>query len=203
MPNVERLWTGETCVIVASGPSITSADVSFVRGKARVLAINNSYQMAPWADALYAADTHWWQWHKGAPAFQGLKFTVARKTERWPDVHVLKQGTELGLSDDPGTICLGRNSGYQAINLSVLLGCTRLILLGYDMQRGPTGQFHWHKEHPFKTTDHYVLYRKNLQKMAPLLRDRGISVVNCSRRTALTCFPCSSLESVFAMEAAA
>lgn len=50
----------DTIVCVASGESLTRADVNYCRGKARVLAINDNYRIAPWADWLYACDGRWW-----------------------------------------------------------------------------------------------------------------------------------------------
>ncbi|HCZ48509.1 MAG TPA: hypothetical protein DCZ11_05850, partial [Gammaproteobacteria bacterium] len=49
---------------------------------------------------------------------------------------------EPGLSASPLRIHQGGNSGYQALNLAVLLGAERVILLGYDMHGG-----HWHGRH--------------------------------------------------------
>jgi hypothetical protein len=65
-------WVGETAAILASGPSLTREQCEAVRGKAKVIAVNNQAidtdcdgvrvpAMAPWADVLYAADAKWWQ----------------------------------------------------------------------------------------------------------------------------------------------
>ena len=68
-------WIGETVVCIGGGPSLTLADVTSIAGKARVIAINDAYRMAPWADMLYACDLKWWRWHDGAPYFLGEKWT--------------------------------------------------------------------------------------------------------------------------------
>jgi hypothetical protein len=193
---VEKLWPGETFVCIASGPSLTRADCDFVRGKARVIVINNSYQLATWADVLYACDWRWWMWHKGAPGFEGLKYSLQRKASEW-GAQVLKRGPAPGLSDDPRTLNLGANSGYQAVNLAVHLGAARIILLGYDMQPSATGELHWHKDHPIRTENLYRTFRKHFLTLVEPLQARGITVVNCTRRTALEAFPCQPLETVF------
>src|SRR4051794_36846444 len=60
-------WTGGSVVIIASGPSLTVADCETVRNwrvgtpGSRVIVINTSFRMAPWADVLYACDAGWWQ----------------------------------------------------------------------------------------------------------------------------------------------
>jgi hypothetical protein len=56
---LEPVWAGETAVLVASGPSLCPSDVDRVRGRARVIAVNDGYRLAPWADVLYACDRRW------------------------------------------------------------------------------------------------------------------------------------------------
>ena len=63
---VPRVWPGETVVCIASGPSLTRDDVEYCRGRAKVLVINTSILLAPWADAFHACDGRVWRWHKEA-----------------------------------------------------------------------------------------------------------------------------------------
>jgi hypothetical protein len=193
---VERLWPGSTVVCIGSGPSLTREDVEAVRGRARVIAINNGYQLAPWADALYASDGAWWRWHEGAPTFGGLKFSLKGDGEIVdPGVMLLENRGLNGLESDPAGLRHGKNSGYQAIGLAVHLGAARIVLLGYDLQLGPAGEKRWHAPHKDKAAD--AAFDKWLPQFATLvepLRERGIEIVNCSRRTALTCFPRQLLE---------
>ena len=69
---VPPLWQGETCAVLASGPSMSREVAELVRGRVRVIAVNNQGidtevngklepALAPWADVLYAADAKWWQ----------------------------------------------------------------------------------------------------------------------------------------------
>jgi hypothetical protein len=196
VPKVPRLWPGETIVCVASGPSLIAADIARVRGKARVVVINTSYKMAPWADVLYACDAKWWKWHKGAPDFGGLKFGMEKLCARWPDVMVLKNTGTEGLEVQPHGLRTGGNSGYQAINLAVHLGAARIVLLGYDLQR-TGGREHWHPDHPTKTRSPYTQFVKRFSSLVAPLAELGIEVVNCTRQTALACFPRRALEEVF------
>lgn len=199
-PSVPKLWPGETVVCIASGPSLTREDCDFVRGKARVIVVNTSYRMAPWADCLYACDARWWQWARGAPDFHGMKYALQRRAERWPGVVALRIGTHDGLSTDPTTLNTGKNSGYQAINLAVHLGAKRIILLGYDMQKGKNGEHHWHKEHPSRTPDIYRKFLHYFNTIEEPLKQLSIEVINCSRVSALKIFPRMSLEEAFAIQ---
>ncbi len=202
MPNVTvpRLWPNSTVVCIASGPSLTSDDVSLVRDKAKTIVVNSSYQMAPWADCLYAADARWWKSHHGAPEFHGLKYALEANAAKWPGVTVLKYGGERGLSSDPTSLKSGRNSGYQAIGLAVHFGASRIVLLGYDMQRGPKGEEHWHANHQEHRRSDYPNFLRFFDGLVEPLKARGIQIVNCTRRTALTCFDRQPLHAVFSRQ---
>lgn len=189
---VPRLWPGETVVCLGGGPSLTQADVDRVRGKARVIAINDAYRLAPWAEVLFACDGKWWHWHHGVPGFAGLKYAVQSAAARWPGVHVLQKTGSHGLEVHPTGLRTGHNSGYQAINLAFHFGAHRIVLLGYDMQGG-----HWFGRHPDNSAPPFALCLRKFATLAEPLRARGIEVLNCTRRTALTAFPCRPLEEVF------
>lgn len=198
MPHVERLWPGSTFVCIGGGPSLTQADVESVRGLARVIAINDAYRLAPWADALYACDAKWWNWHNGVPSYTGPKYSItASAPVTWPDVQVLENTGQFGLELAPTGLRTGLNSGYQAINLAVHLGAGRILLLGYDMSCDGT-QSHWFGEHPDCQPSPFPQMREAFATLLEPLSELGITVVNCSRRTALTAFPCASLESELA-----
>jgi hypothetical protein len=197
---VPRTWIGETAVCIASGPSLTAEDVGYVRGKARSIVVNNGYQLAPWADVLYAADARWWIWHKGAPGFAGLKFTCGSPPPQY-GVTRLACASESGLSHDPAALCTGQNGGYQAINLAFLFGVARIVLLGYDLQLGPDHEEHWHGPHnprsrvaPSLLEQKLARFRAAFTALVAPLNAAGVAIVNCTRSTALTCFPCRALE---------
>lgn len=194
MTTVPKLWNGETCVLLGAGPSLTTADVNACRGRARVIAINNSYRLAPWAGALYAADRKWWGWEKGAPTFTGLKYSVAPMLPTlYPDVQVLKNTGPLGLELDPTGLRTGMNSGYQAINLAVHLGAARIVLLGYDLSDAPDGRKHWHADHPGPNASPYPQMLAAFPSLVEPLAAIGVTVVNCTPGSALECFPVDTL----------
>jgi hypothetical protein len=195
LPNsVPRLWPGSTVVCIGGGPSLTPDDVAYVRGKARVIAINNAYQLAPWGDVLWATDSTWWRQHKGVPSFQGLKFSAGISGAYDDcDVRLLKCKRGLkgmqGLSLDPDAIQHGKNGGHASINVAVHLGASRIVLLGYDCKLGPSGEEHWHKRHAYQPKLEFSLWLKNFETLIEPLKALNISIVNCTRDTALTCFP--------------
>lgn len=190
-------FADKTWVLLASGPSLTAADVDLCCGRAKVMAINDSWRMAPWADALYAADPEWWKYHGGVPDFAGQKWTQSKEAaDKWGLFWI--PGKRLdGLSLDPRLIHYGSNSGYQALNLAIHFGARRIILLGYDMQQ-TGGKSHWHGDHPgpLNRVADYSHFIKKFQTAVPDLDRAGIRVVNCSRETALDCFERRKLKDV-------
>ena len=205
MPSVTvaRVWPGETAVCIGGGPSLTVEDVEYVRGKARVIAINDAYRLAPWADILYAADVKWWRAHQGAPGFAGKKYSISRTPKtgskehdaRWPDINVLRNTGRFGLETDASGLRNGMHGGAQAIGLAFHLGVTRVLLLGYDC-KATGGEPHWFGHHPEQARGQMAFssWRYCLEVMAPELVKAGIEVINCSRDTALRCFPQSTID---------
>lgn len=218
MVTVPRVFPNSTIVCIGGGPSLTAADVDACRGRARVVAVNDAHRLAPWADVLYACDGAWWDHYQGVPTFAGSKYCLTvtntkwregdqwvRGRRRWPGVEQLQKTGEHGLEVQPHGVRTGMNSGYQAINVAVHLGAVRIVLLGYDMQRGPKRERHWFGEHP-KPLAHdspYGGFVNCFQTLVAPLRAIRVEVVNASRETALRCFPRQSIEQALARTEAA
>jgi len=185
---------------VAGGPSLTREDARRRLNAPGVfhLAINDAYRLIPEAALLYACDRRWWRWHEGGVAnFRGLKVTTDRHaaTEH-PDLLWVEGAHQPGLSRDRARIHYGQNGGYQAINLAYHLGARRIVLLGYDLQRGPGGETHWFGHHPDRAVSAYASWLPLFRRLAVELAAEGIEVINCSRATALDAFPREPLEDV-------
>lgn len=99
---------------------------------------------------------------------------------------------DVGLCTRPGRIHTGGNSGYQAIGLAFMFGAARIVLLGYDMQRGPNGEAHHHPDHPGdlpnSPRERMAEWARRFVELAGDLRRHGVEVINATRRSALRCF---------------
>lgn len=189
---VPRLFPGGTIVCIGTGPSLTQADVTYVRGKATaVIAVNDAYKLAPWADVLFACDHKWWYWHKDAAAFAGLKYTLDPRAAHLPGVCLLRNTGEVGLELQPIGLRNGRNSGFQSIGLAVHLGAARILLLGFDMKGD-----HYFGHHPDQSRPPFAVCLKRFQTLVKPLRELGIEIVNCTPGSALKCFPMARLQDV-------
>lgn len=185
-----------TAICIASGPSLTKEDVEFCQGRGKVYAVKECKDLAPWADVLYAADTDWWERLNGVPDFAGERWTVSQEAAKKYGINVIDYKPQDKWSNDSSWIATGGNSGFQAINLAVLQGASRVILLGYDMGHEHGSPKHWwtgKQERPVRTSN-YKDWIEHFNKAAPLI---PVPVINASRRTALNCFVRMSLQDAF------
>lgn len=191
---VPPLCQGGTVVCLGSGPSLSKADVEWAHSRgAAIIAVNDAYLFAPFALALMASDGAWWIHKK--PEFSGLRFSLDPAAARVKDVIVLKNTGTDGIETDPAGLKTGHNSGAAAVNLAVHFGAKRIILLGYDMDADKKRtHFFGHHKFPLRDSSPYQLFRDTFKKQVAPLQQLGIQVVNCSRRTALHCFPERPLE---------
>jgi hypothetical protein len=190
-------WAGATVVVLGGGPSLTIEQVERVRGAAKCVAVNNAYQIAPWADMLYAADARWWIEHPDALNFAGLKCAVENGADRFPAVvHVIPAATlpiRLQHYVPPAgnkELIAGRNGVHQALNIAVLAGATKVLLLGCDGRLGTDGKTHYHGGHgKTLSQDFFDGMRKSFSAQENVLLARGVTVLNCSPGSAIDSFP--------------
>lgn len=147
-----------------------------------MIVANTTYQIAPWADALFAMDRQWWDVHL---AEINRIFTGARYSTN--PLHRRCQAKRLTEFNAYG------NSGAACISLAAAGGAGRIILLGYDCQK-TDGKAHWHGDHP-PSLGNAGQINKWAEKFAKQAKDlSSIEIINCSRATALACWPRQTLE---------
>lgn len=166
-----------TIAVLATGPSMSQAIADYVRERCRAVAVCNAHVLAPWAEALVCNDSVWWKVHAEAVKdFKGRKFCG----QAWPGTEFLDRAPYF----PPGS-----NSGYQGIRVAGLLGATRILLLGFDMQGA-----HFFGKHPNPLRNSTP---SKFRAMASQFRLwRGAPVLNCTPGSALKCFPMADLREV-------
>lgn len=227
------LWGDLPVVVLGGGPSLTPDQFELVRAAraadaVRVIAVNDAYLLAPWADVCYAADAKWFVWHTNGIDKPGLGLTAAQVRECWAtfagqkcgvesadpyhpdDVHILRiaHGAQ-GLSNDPKAIATGRqdgcagHGGFQGLNLATLAGGKVILLAGFDGRPDAMGKTHFHGDHPLPTPDAIWDYiRRSFTCVENDLKARGIRVLNCSLQSAIDTFPKVSLDEALSLEVA-
>lgn len=193
IPAVPRLWPASTILCVATGPSLTAADIEQVQQSSTVktIVINDAYRLARRADVIFASDSRWWAWHTQVNDHQ---FPTFRYSLEWIDPAIRRNVVKLHRSrhesiDLRPTELAGTHGGTYAINLAVHLGAHRILLLGYDLQADASGRNHFFGEHPNGSALNYQDRHEEYGRIAKRLDSLGISCVNLSRETALRAFP--------------
>lgn len=161
-------------------------------GRARFLAVNDSWRLCPWADALYACDGAWWRKHGGVPGFQGLKLTYEAAAARQFGLRrvIIDRGNNT-LVLGGAAVGDGGNSGFQALNLALNWGAKRVLLVGFDMSIA--GGEHWHGRHGSglnNPREHNVRRWLSANWSTPV----GIEIINCNPGSALSAYPKLSFE---------
>lgn len=195
---IERRWSGETCVVAATGPSLdrSVADQCLEMRRERnirIIAVNDAYKILPFADILYAADIAWWDLHDGAKDFEGERWGICHSDQSL-SARIQRHGVRLaqglampGFSLDPRYLH-GCNSGFHAINLAILFGANPIILAGFNMQN-VDGKSHFFGEHPAPLSrgSLYQTWVPFFDKAKEMLPD-DIRIVNATPRSAIKCF---------------
>lgn len=161
----------------------------------KTIAVNDAHRMAPWADMLYAADSAWWRHYHYVERFKGERWSQQKGDGGWAEnaphkgINLVTCHHSLDLSFDPTYINSGWNSSFQALNLAVLQGAKRVLLLGVDLH--DRNGAHFFGEHPLaiRRSSPFATFRKAFERAAEQCREMGIEVINCSPDSALKCFP--------------
>lgn len=155
------LFAGETVFCLASGPSLTQDIADRLKGR-RVVAVNSSVKLAPFADVLFFTDNGWfeygrdpkchgsdgndlWPRRKFIEEFPGQVICLSKVAKRCLPRKVKLIRCQGEPTDNPPRHLgawpphQGRTSGHTAISLAISLGAARVVLLGYDMRLLPYG----------------------------------------------------------------
>jgi hypothetical protein len=191
-------WRGEAAAVVASGASAKKAGVHLLRGRLRVIAIKETHELAPWADAVYGCDAAFWRNRRGLPEFSGLKISFDKTS--FPEVKKIEiedTRSEIFLFDEPGKIGSGGNSGFQAVNLAIQFGARKVLMIGIDASS--RGGLHWYGENRgFKRSNpmasNFERWVRSFAKAAAQPEMRSVEVINASPESAISCFKKDSVE---------
>lgn len=186
---------------IASGPSLVPEDIDYCREQGWHLATCNlSFRLVPDADLFYAMDYQWWDRYgvdvmailsSSCEIWTGNGSTAAKM----PWLKRVRFLPGRGWSDTPGKVYSGDPPG-SGEHLLQLVGSKEpdlIILLGYDMQH-TGGRAHHHEDYPEGMSNAPDVERhiNNYEAAAA----SGVRIINCSRDSALRCFPKIPLRSV-------
>jgi hypothetical protein len=194
-----KMWPDNTCYILGGGPSLKSLDINRLQGK-RIIAVNQAYKLASWIPVMFFGDCRWLLANRKALLhFPGLKITTCEQHCKEPGIKVIKRrNNPPGISYDAGCVVWNLSSGACAINLAVLFGVKRIVLLGFDM-RIVDNEHNWHSDYQRKKNSKhnpYSRFMRTFPAIADGLSKKHIECVNATPDSALNTFPHVKLEEV-------
>lgn len=187
-------WDDQIIVIVASGPSAADAPIEKVRHNARVVAVNNSHELAPFAEAVFAADYRWWISYRGLTDYSGIKVMTEKYRQpppEWEINHLAFRYVDSIIWSPPGEIGWGGGSGFQAFNWVAQLEPRMIALVGYDLTLAHG--VHWHGDHDAAlglwnpNASKVARWRRAMVSAVKQVEAAGIEVINCSPYSELGC----------------
>lgn len=204
-------------MLIASGPSTNKfKNLQQLNGRCRVIAIKQNVDLVPFADVCFGCDSAWWRYRKGLEKFKGLRVMWGGNgIAEYPgirryQIQRCKKKPE-DYSDDlqweSGVVGGGGNSGFQVVNLVAQWGPPKTIgLIGFDFSER-NGR-HWYGNNNWPGANNpsegtMGRWRQSMERAAPILKSRGISVFNLSPLSALQCFPFATFDEIMAAHAGA
>lgn len=182
----------------------------------RVFVANSTWERLPDADILFGADRQFWNafGDKVAAGFRGERWTGEANCAKAHGLNLIEARFEKdartglfgGLSTDPRYMRHGGNSGAHTLALAYAMGGEVILLVGFDFQHtGGTvnpdgiligGPIHHHGPHVGTakvrlSNPQPAALAGWVERMAVTARDltaAGVTVINCTTETALTCF---------------
>jgi hypothetical protein len=174
-------WAGQTVVVIATGPSLTQQDCDLVEQSGlKTIAVNNAWQYARFCDVLYAGDLAWWVHYYSAVDIPAEKWTLSQNAAQVFEIN-RHQSKRIK----------GYNSGLLAIEMAIHFGAATVLILGFDASLDDG--VHVHGPHVGIANPNKAGVQRWLGYFEALAKDHH-NIINCSRKTAITCFPRQTLE---------
>lgn len=147
------------------------------------IAVNQAFELAPWATALCANDAAWWRANAAALKFAGRRFSSSR-------ISGVERVTTNAL------ISTSSNTGVLALEVAVQqFGMTEGLLLGCDFAGS---HFFGEYKDGLKNTTQVRRGQHAIQFSRWAKARKGVKVYNGTAGSALTVFPYRSLEEFLA-----
>jgi hypothetical protein len=175
-----------------------------------VIGVNNAYQLGPWVEVVFFGDSSWYLNHRSALlAFKGIKVTCnprfANKSLEQSDGirYIPKDHAHThGISPLSDTVSWNTNSGAASINLAVLFGAKRIVLLGFDMKLDSESISHWHGKHigAKRVSPPFSRHMKCFPLIADDAKRLGVEIINASLDSMIEVFPKMTVNHLLAEE---
>jgi len=159
------LWNGKDVYVIGGGPSLKDFPLSFLKS-VKTIGCNDAYLLGEEVvDVLVFGDKKWWAHHNEKSEFLSFKNPVFTNTPNMKDEQrvIWAPREESGYFKE--ALGWNGNTGSVAINLALILGASKIYLIGFDMSLSDKGESNWHTnllDTPSKV--HYKRYKDALQR---------------------------------------
>ena len=206
-------WRGQRCFVIGGGPSLRGFDFNRLKGQGRIIACNKSFLDVPFADMMIAMDTDLLHWIRSGALgktieqkkdirqrfnqFKGFKVWIELGNNRMDGVHYVHSYRlpEVTRRFRQG-IYTGNNTGVGALMAAITLGCAPIYLLGIDgKHEGKRSHYHGGYPRP-QMAQSMKSFVNNFGYVAKPIKKAGIRVINLNPRSAVRCFPFSTIDEV-------
>jgi len=187
--SVEKWCDGETVYIIGGGPSLKGVDLKRkLKGKT-CLAINGSFELGL-AETLFFGDDVWFNRKRadvlGKKRLKRIYTTSGIRHERVVNVFPSNDG----ISDDPTKVAWNLNSGFAALNLALLGGAKKIVLLGFDMCKAEDGESNWYENIRYVCDNTYSAFLSRQETMAKEIKEKfpEVEILNANPESKLDVF---------------
>jgi len=198
--NLKNLKANEPCFLIGSGSSLAGFDFSQLDDYFTI-AINHSIEHYPKAHALLFGDGAFLQRTKfNLNEYEGMIFCSSNSgyfnRDQRNNVYRFKIQRTQVQGDFNSGLLFTMLSGTAAVNLAIIMGCSPIILLGFDLYVRDDGNNHFYEDikgqrQPKGSYAGKVKYFEKFQPWA----DR---IINCSMDSLITTFRKQHVEEVLA-----
>lgn len=196
----EQDWYRDTAVVVGNGTSLLGLSPTMLeRPRVRSLVANGGYRWHPRADVLMCTDKRWLAANPDLSGYEGPQIIVTQpdavKVEDPRMLYVARKFIGDARSDPfarRDTLVEGWNSTSTNISLAIIRGARRIILLGVDLAPGPNlrRRIYDDSRDSLKLANpRYERQVRHLTMQSMWVRRKGVTVINCSPRSDLRCYP--------------
>ncbi len=198
-------WDDKPLAIVGCGPSLKGFDFRLLdmdEPNIRVLAVKESIWDLPFAAAVFSLDRPWINRKADEMRALAVPKVFAVEPEYGPTAEIdgalyLLRSRFEGLSDDPGVIQSGANSGFGAFNYGYLKRAKRIALFGFDFipdaERYNQDRYTWQQKN--NSPQHYWQnWGDCFSGCRAQLAAAGVAVMNASPISTIKAFDKCTIE---------
>lgn len=188
-----RDWAGCTVAIVASGPSVLDFNFERIAGL-KTIAVKDGYLKVPHAEVLMIGDHRYARRNPDLSGYLGPLILYTDPKPLPPELHdervrFIPKVMGGGLSSNPRELRGTFTTTALAINLAVLRGSRRILLVGVDAKPGPQGERHFSGGLTEDWMKRYERQQWGLSRQPRDLKKLGVKVYNLNPDSALTTYP--------------